>query len=904
MYQNIFFDRRKRSMYIWDDSRGMFKFYYESYCYIADKNGKSCALDGTKVRRIENFNPKEIKNNKLDGKKVYESDIHPEIRTLIDLYHESDDVSTNHKVMIFDIEVSTDGGFPNIELADKEITAIAYNDTTTGKYHCLVLDKESRVKPQNNAKYVVKPFTSERTLLLTFIDEFRRIDPTIITGWNIDYFDVPYLCRRIEFVLGKSYVKKLSSVDLVEYNEKLELYKIAGVSALDYLEIYKRFITGERPSYSLDAISTTELGRGKVKYEGTLDDLYKTNIEKFIEYNIEDVVLVHELDKKMDFISLARSICHKGHVPYDSIYATSRYLDGAALTYMKRVGVVAPNKKERFYFELGVDAEVGDTKLKFIDNIPKEYSKVGTLKIYKTKTSSFTAKFTNYTENVVTLEEPLTQSVKRDYHIVLELIGAYVQEPKPGLYEWLYDLDLTSLYPSIILTLNISPETKRGRILNWNAHEFNQKVSKIYLVQIKSQKKKYTKDELDDFINNNRYSIASNGVFYSTDTPGFLPSILEKWFQERQEYKEIRDKHGHMGDDEKYKYYDTTQYTLKILLNSFYGVLALPSFRFHDIDNAEAVTTTGREIISFTRTAANHYYRSITHTNEDYVIYTDTDSIFVSALPILEHKYPTMNMGDTNNVITRILEVASEVQDYINNSYNVFADRMLFTKKHRLQIKQETVASAGFWVAKKRYAQWIVNREGVTVTKDNLDVKGMDTVRSDFPKSFRSFLENILKSILSKKGQSDIDNMISDFKNEISKTELKAKMFPTGVRNVSKHDSKSREKFQVYKGTPAHVKASLFYNDMLKYINNTHTEPIKNGRKILWTYLKSNPLHLESMALKGDDDPKEIIEFVEKHIDEEKAFESKLSNKLQDFYNARDWGSINSNQNLSKFFSY
>jgi DNA polymerase elongation subunit (family B) len=354
---------------------------------------------------------------------------------------------------------------------------------------------------------------------------------------------------------------------------------------------------------------------GKIEYEGTLDDLYRDDINKFIEYNLNDVQIVKALDDKLKLIDLVCGVSHLGHVPYEDIYFSSRYLEGAMLVYMKKLGVIAPNKDLESRKEM-------DNGVKFS--------------------------------------------------------GAYVKDPKPGRYDWVFDLDLTSMYPSTIMTLNISPETKVGKINGWNAEEFIKGVSKTYSLEKNGKTQGHmNNEELKQMFEKNKVSISSNGIMYRNDKKGLIPILLDKWFNERVEYKKLMKKHGNQGDTEKYEYFKRRQHVQKIVLNSLYGVLGLPVFRFYDIDNAEATTTTGQDLIKFTERIANRYYNSKLGDDKDYCIYTDTDSVFYPAVPLIKKQYPDVDVTDDKFMTEKILDIAGVVQDFINDSYNLFAKNFI-----------------------------------------------------------------------------------------------------------------------------------------------------------------------------------------------------------------------------------
>ena len=375
MYQNIFVKRNKTGVevHLWDDEVGYQKFQHKSYAYVKSASGTYRSIYGDKLKKVNFWTGDDIKNGN-----VFESDVPLETRVLVDKYVESDDSSKGHKEIFFDIECEVTDGFPEPLKAENKITSIALYDKVSDEYYVFILGDVSRYQKDN---VYVEPFQSEEELLQRFYQKYLEINPTILSGWNIDGFDIPYLYNRTTRVLGQQFANALSPIGEVYYNERQKRYKIAGVSCLDYLGLYKLFTYTQQSSYRLDYIGQLEVGLGKIDYEGTLDDLYKTDIKKYIEYNLNDVIIVKKLDDKLKLIELARGVSHVGHTPYEDIYFSSRYLEGAILVYLKKMNVVAPNKK---IIEGGFNKD---------------------------------DKFS----------------------------GAYVKDPKPGKYDWVFDLDLTSI---------------------------------------------------------------------------------------------------------------------------------------------------------------------------------------------------------------------------------------------------------------------------------------------------------------------------------------------------------------------------------------------------------------------------------------------------------------------------
>ena len=832
MYQNIYYDRKRNKMHVWDDKFGYKNFRYKKYAYVKNKTGTYVSLYGDKLKRINKWDD--------DQPELFESDVNPEIRVLVDNYTDSDEVSVGHKIMIFDIEVEVTDGFPDIDKAENKITSIAFNDALTGKYYCYVLDEDTRLNNDFDESVTVKTFPTEYDLLHKFFIKYKEIEPTILTGWNVEFFDITYLYNRAQQIVGQTIANFLSPIGIVQWNEYVKKYKIAGVSCLDYLALYKRFTFSERPSYRLDAISEYELGEKKVEYEGTLNDLYENDLNKFVEYNLQDVKLVKKLDDKLDFIGIAKGLAHLGHVPYENVFMSSRYLEGAILVYLRKNSIVAPNKPN-----------------------------------------------------------------KEDRRKLEKFVGAYVQEPQKGKHDWVYDLDITSMYPSCIMSLNISPETKLGKIEGWNPEEFLRKNNKKTYTFTHNGKYlgKYTEKELKSMLDNENIGIATNGVIYRTDKDGLLSALLRKWFDERVEYRKLSKKFHEEGDKEKSDYFDRRQHLQKIVLNSLYGVLGLPVFRFYDLDNAEAVTYTGQSLIKFTKKIANYFYNKELHDTNNHCIYIDTDSVFYSALPLVKKRYSDLDVKNVDKMSKAILEIASEVQVYLNKGYDYFAKKFCNLDKHRFDIKQEVIAKSGLFVTKKRYGLKIINDNGKKVNK--LMVKGLDTVRSSFPVAMREMLSKVLEDILMDVPKEKLDEFIINFKNSMKLKEFDKIAIPTSVKGIRKYRSKEGSIFKRYKlGTPIHVKSSLSYNDFLKFKNiSKRYKPISNGDKIKWVYLKQNPLGLSTIAYKGHEDPIEILNFIRQYIDYNKIYKQALHKKIMMLYGALRWDEpTDASKTIERFF--
>jgi hypothetical protein len=295
------------------------------------------------------------------------------------------------------------------------------------------------------------------------------------------------------------------------------------------------------------------------------------------------------------------------------------------------------------------------------------------------------------------------------------------------------------------------------------------------------------------------------------------------------------------------------------------------------------------------------------------VVYTDTDSCFVSAIPIIEKKYPNVDRKDPKAMSEATLEITGEVQIFVNKFFDLMAKHFFNLDKHRFDVKQELISKTSFWLAKKRYAQLVINKEGKMLDHPELEVKGIDVVRTSFPAKFRTFMETFLIDLLTgDKTQHQIDSDIIDFKKGMKNLKVEDLAKNTSVKFISRdgkknYNPKGRKSFHFEPGTPAQVKAALAYNDMIHYFKlDKLVEPIFHGQKIKWVYLKQNKFNIDAIALKADDtDPEEIMQFIEQYIDRNALYERELMSKLEDFYKVLGWHyPTESSMLASQFFDF
>jgi DNA polymerase elongation subunit (family B) len=879
MYQSIYYDSRERKYHLRDDKLGWNTFEYQPTFYKPDSQGQYLTLFGDKVSPTKTYSGD-----------CYETDVDKHTRVLVDLYSESDDTPEFHNTVFFDIECEIAGALTpqTVANAPTKITSIALYDNSLKQYYCYILDEDQLLTNSEKDNTFVISCISEKILLQTFLDKWNELDPTIISGWNSEFFDVPYTYNRIAKVLGKTQADRLSPINKVAVgeNDGEQVVKIGGLNHLDYMLLFKKYVTKQEPSYALGNIGTKYVKLGKIEYYGSLDKLFKDDVQKFIEYNIRDVEILVKLEEKMKFIDLTVTVGHLCHTTYDNIYYSTALNDGAILTYLKRKNIVSPNKPTT------------------------SNPKLGGLSRKKAEFDYKTGKIT---------KEQLDEIIE-----LSEYAGGYLKDPEPGLYEWVIDLDFTSLYPSIIRSLNIGIETLVGRIVNkhktdsqWSLDELKNMDPSTPLTVEKLLPDKTIKETqttagiMYNFVKNNNLIISAPGVIFEKEKQSVVCEILTDWFNKRVEYKNLMKKAYKVDNDPAMgEFYNRRQHAYKIKLNDVYGVFALNSWRYTDGHKmiSKAITLTGQRLTQESIIFCNKIMNERLGTNnKDYIITSDTDSLFIHVKDLLRAE--GVDLTDKAACIAATLELATEIQSLANKHLDTLVVDLfnLHDRPHYFELKQEVVIERGYFSGKRRYAMYIVNKEGVTV--EELDMKGLDLMKSNFPPLFREFGESILNQIMFGKQKQDIDKQILEFKTKVNTIDWRQLLKPTGLKQLGSYiDSRPRnsEIFSKLRlKCPINTKAAIRYNDLLQFKGlDKQYSKFQIGDKMLIAYLKDNPFKIDCIGFNGYNDPPQIIEFIEKYINRGLLFDSVMKNKIEGLYSDIGWGMPIFNANFNKFFTF
>ena len=448
--------------------------------------------------------------------------------------------------------------------------------------------------------------------------------------------------------------------------------------------------------------------------------------------------------------------------------------------------------------------------------------------------------------------------------------GAYVKEPKPGRYDWVVNFDLNSLYPHLIMQYNISPETLR------ETRHSSASVEGILNGEVQI--------DGDD-------CVCANGAQYRKDVRGFLPELMEKIYDERKIYKgnmieakKKYEKEPSLTLEKKISKFNNFQMARKIQLNSAYGAIGNEYFRYYKLANAEAITLSGQVSIRWIENKINSYLNKLLSTSdEDYVIASDTDSIYLNLGPLVD-KFFSNKSDDKIRIVDLLDKVCKDkLEPFIDASYEELATYVA-AYDQKMIMKRENIADRGIWTAKKRYILNVWDSEGVRYSEPKMKIMGLETARSSVPQYFRDRLKKAFRLIMSSDNDTVIE-YIDNCKKETREAVVSDIAFPRGCNGVTKYKH-PREIYQ--KGTPIHVRGALLYNHYIKDKKIQHKNAfIQEGEKIKFVYLKTpNPIQ-ENVISFFQDLPSEFN--LEKYIDHDKQFNKAFYEPLRSVLECIGW---------------
>lgn len=726
-------------------------------------------------------------------------------------------------VSFIDIEVQSDEGFPHPNDAAFPVTAITLKNNIDHKYYTWGTGEFEN--HSDNVTYV--QCKDEHSLLNRFIAHWQLNYPDIISGWNSEGFDIPYLVNRIARLFGDEELKRLSIHHMMP-NAKTDRYTgevsfdIPGMAHLDYMRLFKKFMYIPMESYALNHVAFVILKEKKLDYSefASLNELYVKNYQKFIEYNIKDVQLVERLDDKLGLISLCMTLAHKANVNYEVAFGSTK---------------------------------IWDT---FIYNILQK-------------------------QNIALSPQKPVLNDRR-------IEGAYVKEPIKGMHDWVCSFDLNSLYPHIIMQWNMSPETVLDGVFPG-----------VNVATLLAEEK---------FDIPEGSCVAATGQLFSTEKKGIFPAIIDKLYAERSNIKrqmlDAKQQLENLDKSDKLKRFelektishcDNNQMSIKILMNSLYGALSNTYFRYYDIRVAEAITISGQFAVRWAANNVNAYLRNILKTKKDYVLASDTDSIYVNLGDLVSKSI----QGDDEKICAFVDKVAEQkIEPLLENCYDKLMNAV-GAREQRMVMKREVIASKMIITGKKRYIANVLNSEGVQYAKPKMKITGIESVRSSTPQVCRTLIEKTLDIIINE-DELAVQKFISDARVAFRKLRPEEVAFPRGVSDIEKYtDKKGPDGYT--KGTPIHVRAAILYNRTI--INNKLSKKyplIKSKDKIKFSYLRVPNRIKENVIAFPDILPMELN--LENYIDYDKQFNKSYLEPMKHILEAIDWSTEKTNT-IEDFFA-
>jgi DNA polymerase elongation subunit (family B) len=711
-------------------------------------------------------------------------------------------------------------------------------------------------------------FEREEDLLDTFLNLIDDAD--ILSGWNSEGYDIPYTVGRITRVLSKDDTRRLclwgqypKQREFERFGASQITFDLIGRVHMDYMQLYRKYTYEERHSYSLDAIGEYELNERKTAYEGTLDQLYNKDFDRFIEYNRQDTRLLAKLDSKLKFLDLANTIAHDNTVLLMTTMGAVATTEQAIINEAHSQGLVVPNRRNR---------EEGETQAAgAYVAYPKRgmHEWIGAIDINSLYPSAIRA-LNMGPETIVGQLRPIMteQYIKEKINS-----GTSFAEAWEGLFG---SLEYTSV---------MNGETGTEITIDWEAggSDILSAADVWRLI----------------FDSNKDWVLSANGTIFTTERKGIIPGLLERWYAER---KQMQTKLKESTTPHDQEYWDKRQLVKKINLNSLYGAILNPGCRFFDQRIGQSTTLTGRVIARHMDAFVNECIMGkYDHVGES-IIYGDTDSVYFSAWPAIKKDVEEGRMIWNKDVCVQLYD---NIGEQVNQSFPAFMERAFHCPRQNGSIirgGRELIASKGLFIKKKRYAVLIYDKEGkrkdVKGKEGDVKAMGLDLKRSDTPKVVQDFLSEILLDVLTGSDREFITDKVREFKIKFSERPAWEKGTPKRVNNLTKYTS---EELKLGKANmPGHVRAAMNWNSLRRMHSDNYSMQIVDGMKVIVCKLKSNPLGYTSVAYPTDEShiPKW---FKDLPFDDSEMESTIVDQKVENLLGVLDWR-ISENTNITSTF--
>ena len=873
------------------DGKRQYKEYPTNYVfYYPDHKGKYRSIYGDPVNRFSTRKRQEFEKEKRihSGKTLFESDVPVVFRCLSENYLKADPPKLH--TCFFDIEVDFDPekGFSPTSDPFNPVTAIS-----------LYLDWQDTlvtlcIAPKHMSPETAQEICSEFENCMLFTNEkdmfdvfFQLIeDADVMTGWNSEGYDIPYMVNRVTRVMSKDDTRKFCLMgqlpkarEYERFGKSETTYDLVGRIHMDYLQLYKKYNYESRHSYKLDAIGEMEVGENKTQYEGTLDQLYNKDFKKFLEYNRQDTMLLVKIHNKLKFLELANQLAHENTVLLPTVMGSVAMIEMAIFNEAHERGLVVPDKKRK-------------------------------------------------NENA----EETTPAA-----------GAFVATPKKGMHEYVGAVDINSLYPSVIRALNMAGETIIGQVRQTLTDKYMDDKGK----QLASLKKRYKEGDEDVtgailweglfgvleytaimnqdrgtmltldyedgrseeysaaeiwkmiFDSNRPWMLSANGTIFTYEKEGIVPGLLSRWYSDR---KVMQKKLKESTTNEDREYWDKRQLVRKILLNSAYGALLNEHCRFYDKRIGQSVTLSGRQIVKHMMSHINETIAGTYAHDGDAIVYGDTDSCYFTAYPIL---YSQIENGELEWTKETCIGLYDSIADQANESFPAFMERAFHApRKNGVIIKagRELIGDRSIFITKKRYAINIFDKEGkrkdINGKLGDIKAMGLDLKRADTPKYIQEFLMDVLQMVIQHgKGREDVIERVKEFKRTLGAQDSWTKGSPKSVNNLTKH---TIEFERTGKCGVGHARAAINWNYLRRVYGDNYSQKIVDGMKIVVCKLKDNALGFTSIAYPVDE-LRLPTWFKELPFDDLLMEKTLVDEKIDNLIGVLDWD-IRSNTDVNSTF--
>ena len=851
--------------------------------YYQDPKGKFLSIKGDPLSRVTSKNVKEHRKELAihSNRKLFESDINPNYRCLEDNYLNVDPPKLN--VAFFDIEVDFDPerGYASPDDAFMPITAIAVYLQWMGTMVCLAIPPKTLSMEEATKQVEEFPntmlFDNEADMLDTFLDLIQDAD--VLSGWNSEGFDIPYTVNRVTKALSKEDTRRFclwnqfpKKREYEKYGKAAVTYDFIGRVHIDSLELYRKYTYEERHTYRLDAIAEYELGERKTQYEGTLDQLYNNDFRTFVEYNINDCMLLEKLDKKLKFIDLANTIAHENTVLIQTTMGAVAVTEQAIINESHRRGMIVPNRVQR-------DSNENTAAAGAYVAYPKKgiHEWIGSLDINSLYPSAIRALNMGPETIVGQLRQDGTKA----------FIEEKIAKGSSFANAW------ENMFGSVEYTAVMNREVSREITIDWEdgGHDTLSAAQAYDLI----------------FESNQPWMVSANGTIFTYEKEGIIPGLLKRWYAERKEMQaKLREciKAGNKIEEE---YWDKRQLVKKILLNSLYGAILNPGCRFFDNRIGQSTTLTGRAIA---RHMASKVNEIITGENDHVgkaIIYGDTDSCYFSAYNTLKKE---IDKGTLPWSKESVVELYDTIGEEVNGTFPKFMQDAFHCPKTRgevIKAGREIVASKGLFITKKRYAVLYYDKEGKRSDVDGkpgkIKAMGLDLKRSDTPVVIQDFLSEVLTRVLNGAEKEEVLEYITAFRTEFKTRPGWEKGSPKRANNITEYANKEKKAGKT--NMPGHVRASLNWNTLKRMMDDKYSVQIVDGAKVIVCKVKDNPMGYTSVAYPVDE-LRLPQWFKDLPFDDAIMETTVIDEKLENLIGVLEWdiSSTRSDNNFNKLFDF